>query len=78
MFLLRGNEKPGWYLVPTALLIAVAAGAAVAVIPAWLAVRRRVNVTLSSLLLNYLLLQAVSFLLLHSMRDPAAGADGLV
>ncbi len=73
MFLLRGNEKPGWYLVPTALLIAVAAGAAVAVIPAWLAVRRRVNVTLSSLLLNYLLLQAVSFLLLHSMRDPAAG-----
>lgn len=73
MFLLRGNEKPGWYLIPAALVIAVAAGAAVAVIPAWLAVRRRVNVTLSSLLLNYLILQAVSFLLMYSMRDPAAG-----
>ena len=72
-FLLRGNEQPGWFLSPAALLTSIVAGAGAAAIPAVLSLRRRVNITLSSLVLDFLLLQLTSFILLNYMWDPAAG-----
>ena len=75
IFLLQGDEKPVWYLMPAALIIGTAAGAVVTAIPGLMALRRRVNITLSSLLLSYLVLQLTSFLLEHSLRDPNA-AEG--
>ena len=38
-FLLRGDEQPGWYLIPAALLISIVVGAGVAGIPAVLSIR---------------------------------------
>ena len=72
-FLLRGDEQPGWYLIPAALLISIVVGAGVAGIPAVLSIRRRVNITLSSLVLDYLILQLTSFILQNYMRDPSLG-----
>ena len=72
IFLLQGDEKPSWYLIPAALIIGTAVGAATTAVPALFSLRRRVNITLSSLLLNYLILQVTSFLLADALQDPAA------
>ncbi len=72
-FLLLGNEQPAWYLVPSALVISILAGAGAAAIPAALSIRRRVNITISSLILDFLILQLTSFILSNYMWDPAAG-----
>ena len=72
IFLLQGDEKPSWYLIPTALVIGTAVGAATTAVPALFSLRRRVNITLSSLLLNYFVLQFTSFLLATYLQDPAA------
>lgn len=74
-FLLRGDEQPGWYLIPGALFISVLVGAGAAAIPAALSVRRRVNITLSSLVLDFLILQLTSFILSNYMRDPSTGQN---
>ena len=73
MFLLRGNEKPNWYLTPVALLIGILAGALVGMLPALLSFKSKIHVALSSLLLNYLILQLTSYLLISRMQDFSQG-----
>lgn len=76
IFLLRGGDRPSWYLVPVALLLSILIGALVSLLPGALLVRRKINLTLSSLLLDYLILQIVAFLLATVMRD-GSGMDTL-
>ena len=73
IFLLRGNEKPNWYLTPVALLIGILAGALVGMLPAVLSFKSKIHVALSSLLLNYLILQLTSYLLISRMQDFSQG-----
>ncbi|MDK2813399.1 MAG: ral nucleoside transport system permease protein [Clostridiales bacterium] len=73
MFLLRGNEKPNWYLIPVALLIGILAGALVGMLPALLSYKSKIHVALSSLLVNYLVLQLTSYLLISHMQDFSQG-----
>lgn len=67
-----GPSLPGWLAVPAVLIAGFAGGAFWAVIPAWLRARGWLNETISTLLLNYVALNWVSFFVFGLLRDPAS------
>src|SRR5690606_27551244 len=63
-----GRAIPGWSL--TALLAAAIAGAAWAAVPAWLKKRFGALEVISTIMLNFVALQMVSFLVRGPLQEP--------
>ncbi|WP_394844214.1 ABC transporter permease [Pendulispora brunnea] len=68
---LVGGSVPGVLHVPLTILAGGLAGAAWAGIPGWLKARTGAHEVISTIMLNYVALNAVSFLLNGPMKDPA-------
>jgi ABC-type uncharacterized transport system permease subunit len=58
--------------IPILLMMAIAAGALVAMIAAILDWWRKVPVVLSTLLLNFIMIELLRYLIVGPMRDPGA------
>ncbi len=67
-----GFDLPVWLLLPAMMAAAMAAGALLLLGPAWLKTRLDVDEVVTTLLLNFIVLLAVSALLDGAMKDPAA------
>ncbi|MDX2270841.1 MAG: ABC transporter permease [Cyanobacteriota bacterium] len=63
---------PAWLLIPLLLAAGAGAGGLLLGIPAWLKVRFRVDEVVTTLLLNFIVLLAVSYLLEGPLKDPLA------
>ncbi len=64
---------PGWSLIPLMLLAGAAAGAATAIFPAYLKTRYKVDDVVTTLLLNFVILYAMTALLDGVWKDPISG-----
>ena len=60
-------------LMATCLLIGIVAGVSAAFIPAILKVKFKANEVVSSIMMNYILLQTANYILYYKMRDVASG-----
>ncbi|MFN9744386.1 MAG: ABC transporter permease [Betaproteobacteria bacterium] len=67
-----GFEAPPWLLMPGMLAAAMLAGALLLLLPAWLKGRFGVDEVVTTLLMNFIVLLAVSALLDGPMKDPTA------
>jgi len=67
-----GFEAPPWLLMPGMLAAAMLAGALLLLLPAWLKGRFGVDEVVTTLLMNFIVLLAVSALLDGPMKDPSA------
>jgi simple sugar transport system permease protein len=67
-----GFEAPPWLLMPGMLAAAMRAGALLLLLPAWLKGRFGVDEVVTTLLMNFIVLLAVSALLDGPMKDPTA------
>ncbi len=67
-----GFEASPWLLMPTMLAAAMLAGALLLLLPAWLKGRFGVDEVVTTLLMNFIVLLAVSALLDGAMKDPTA------
>lgn len=67
-----GFEAPPWLLMPGMLAAAMLAGALLLLLPAWLKGRFGVDEVVTTLLMNFIVLLAVSALLDGAMKDPTA------
>ncbi len=64
---------PGWSLVPLMLFSGMAAGAAWALIPAWLKTRYKVDDVVTTLLLNFIMFYLMMALVDGPWKDPLSG-----
>ncbi len=69
-FALQAPGLPAWLHLPLAVAAGVAGGAAFAGVAAWLWARRRVNEIISTLLLNLVAIQVVSWLVRGPLQEP--------
>ncbi len=67
-----GFEAPPWLLMPGMMAAAMLAGALLLLLPAWLKGRFGVDEVVTTLLMNFIVLLAVSALLDGPMKDPTA------
>lgn len=70
---LAGVDLPAALHVPVTLLLGALAGGLWAAIPGWIKARAGGHEVISTIMLNYVALNAVTFLLNGPMKDPAAG-----
>lgn len=70
---LVGGSLPAVLHVPLTLLFGAAGGAAWAAIPGWLKARTGGHEVINTIMLNYIALNAVSYLLNGPMKDPTPG-----
>ncbi len=70
---LVGGSLPAVLHVPLTLLAGALGGAAWAAIPGWLKARTGAHEVINTIMLNYIALNAVSFLLNGPMKDPTPG-----
>ena len=71
LFLLNNNTKPSSFLIVGALFMGAVAGLLTAWVPARMHAKHGVNVTLSSAIMNFFILQVTTWLLERFMSDPA-------
>lgn len=71
LFLLNNNTKPSSFLIVGALFIGAAAGLLAAWVPAQMHAKHGVNVTLSSAITNFFILQVTTWMLERFMADPS-------
>lgn len=71
LFLLNSNTRPTGYVIVMGLLIGTLTGSLLGLVPALMGVRRRVNVTLSSVLVDFVVLEFTTFLLQTYLSDPS-------
>lgn len=64
---------PGWTLIPLMLLAGAVAGAGAAMLPAYLKTRYKVDDVVTTLLLNFVILYAMTALLDGVWKDPVSG-----
>ncbi|MEG2192581.1 MAG: ABC transporter permease [Oscillospiraceae bacterium] len=72
-FAVTHNTWKGLPLIVVCLLIGIAAGVAAAFIPAILKVKFKANEVVSSIMMNYILLQAANYILYYKMKDTSSG-----
>ena len=70
------SDLPSWILLPLTLLAGALAGLVWGGIPGWLKARMAVNETLSTVMMNQITLQLMTFLLQGPMLDPEQIAAG--
>jgi general nucleoside transport system permease protein len=67
------RDMPSITLIPLLLIIGIAVGVLVALLPAFLKARYNVNEMVVTLLLNYAIVQVLEYLTSNVFRDPASG-----
>ncbi|MDD3203026.1 MAG: hypothetical protein PHZ05_04645 [Pygmaiobacter massiliensis] len=70
LFLLYNNTKPSSFLIVGALFMGAVSGMSAAWVPAQMHAKHGVNVTLSSAIMNFFILQVTTWLLERFMADP--------